>query len=802
MNTLWLDVKYGWRALGARPGFSLLVIFILALGIGANTAVFSVVDGVLLRALPYRDAGRIVGVAEINAAGRRINLSGEDFLDWQRQSRSFQTMAAYAGWPMDLSAGDRTERVNGAAVTAGFFRALGVSPVLGRTFSADEHRPGHDVAILSDGLWQRDFGGDPAVLGKTVQVEGKPFTIIGVLPSGIGFPQRSEVWVPLEFMGDITSYGTRSAHNFHVIARLNPGVDVARADAEMQVIAAHLARQYPDSNAGIGAGVISLRKQLVGETGPALLVLMSAIGFVLLIACANIASLLLARAANRRREISIRMSLGASRSRIVRQMLVESVLLALVGGAAGMAVCAGLLRVMEALAPARLLTMGHFGLDLQALAVTAVLSLATGILCGLIPAWRVAGTDPGLVLQQSGGRSSLQGEARRLQNALVVGEVALSLVLLAGAGLMARSFSNLEAVRLGFQPDRVLSATVSLPSLAEKYQQPEQVTGFFDRLLVRVQALPGIASVAVTSGAPAGDRIANGGFEIAGRTPRPAPDSVYRIISTGYFQTLGMPLLRGRDFTPADRAGTVPVVVVNQSMAHAFWPGQDPLGQRIRYYGFDRQPQWLTIVGIVADARDLDVTRGGVPEAYVPYTQHFDSGLQLLLRARGNAALLSAGVRQTVHAIDPEVPVEIRMLPGVVGDALAPSRFSTVLLGGFAVLALLLAGTGIYGVMAGSVARRTGEIGVRMALGAPRGQVLGMVLRQGLQLALVGIVFGSIAALVATPVLAHQLYAVKPSDPVTLVTVAVVVAALAALASILPARRATKIDPMEALRWE
>lgn len=802
MNTLRLDVKYGLRALLARPGFSLLVIVILALGIGANTAVFSVVQAVLLRTLPYRDAGRIVSVAEINASGHRINLSGQDFLDWQRQSRSFQAMAAYAGWPMDLSAGHRAERVNGAVVTAGFFHALGASPVLGRAFSAEEHRPGHDVAILSEGLWQRDFGGDPAVLGKTVLLEGKPFTIVGVMPAGIDFPQRSEVWMPLEFMGDITSYGARSAHNFQVIARLKPGITMAQADAEMHAVAAHLAQQYPDSNAGIGAGVISLRQELVGDTGPALLVLMTAIGFVLLIACANIANLLLARAVARRREIAVRMSLGASRHRIIRQMLVESVLLAGVGGVVGLAVCAGLMRALGALAPPRLLAMGHFNLDLRVLAVTAALALTTGVLCGIAPAWRVAGTDPGSALQQAGSRSRLQGDSRRLQNVLVVSEVALSLVLLAGAGLMARSFIRMQAVRLGFRSDHVLTATVSLPSLATAYQQPEQVAGFYDRLLTRVEALPGVESAAVTSGVPVGDNIANGDFEIAGRPPKPAPDSIYRVVSAGYFQTLGMPLVHGRDFSSADRAGTPPVVVINQAMARAFWPGQDPLGQRIRYYGFDRRPQWLTVIGIVADARDLAITRSGIPEAYVPYTQHLDSGLDLLVRAHGDAALLTAGVRQVVQGIDPEVPVEVRLLSGIVSNALAPSRFSTVLLGAFAALALLLAGAGIYGVMAGSVERRTGEIGVRMALGAQRRQVLGMVLWQGMGLALAGIALGGLAALLAAPVLAHQLYQVKPADPLTFAAVILVVALLAALASLVPARRATKVDPMEALRWE
>ncbi|HZT72381.1 MAG TPA: ABC transporter permease [Terriglobales bacterium] len=802
------DLRYALRTLRKSPGFAAVAILTLALAIGANTAIFSAVDAVLLRPLPYPDAGQLAGVWETNlASGNRIQVSGPDFGDWSRQTRGvFSGIAAYASAPLSISGdGIRPERVIVGAVGAGFFSTLRVNPELGRWFTAAEHRPGVTGAtLLSDGLWRRLYGADPAVLGRTVVVDGVPSVIVGVMPPAFRFPDDAELWLPLEHWGVVDS-GSRTAMNYRVVARLGAGVSLGKAQAAMTALAARLRRQYGTHT---GALVVGLRRQLAGDLGPALWILLGAVGLLLLIACVNVANLLLARAAARRRDFALRAALGASRGRLLRQGVTEGLLLALLGGAAGLLVAAWGTAALRSAAAAILPSYAQVRLDAGVLLFTFGLALATGVLFGLAPAWQSARSDPHAALQTGGAR--LAAARGRLRSALVIAEVALSFVLLIGAGLMLRSLGALLAVPLGFQPQHLWVADVSLPEDAPAYSQPAAVARFFDQLLARVRALPGVTAAAAASALPLGNgQSTNGAFVIAGRPPAQEnllPYAEYREVTPGYFHAMGIALLRGRDFTSADTQHTPFVAVINQAAARRYWPGQNPLGQRMRFLGFTPHgaPPWMEIVGVVADTR-ISLAAPPRPAAFVaaaqqPYWMLGDA--YVLVRGSFSAGALRAALVRIASSLDPQVPVRVGPFTARLDTAAAPSRFRAALLGLFAALALILAAVGLYGVLSFLVGERRKEVGIRLALGARPGQVLAAAIGEGVRWVVLGLAAGAVAAWFAGRLLARFLFGVSPADPLTFAAVALLLLAVAVLACWLPARRAARVDPVQALRCE
>ncbi|MGH9541727.1 MAG: ABC transporter permease [Terriglobales bacterium] len=802
------DFRYALRALRKSPGFAAVAILTLALGIGANAAIFSAVDAVLLRPLPYPHAERLAGVWETNlASGHRIQISGPDFGDWSRQTRGvFSAIAAYAAAPLSISGdGIQPQRVTVGAVGAGFFAVMGVSPELGRGFTSEEHLPGHSgAAILGDGLWRRSFGADPAVLGRTVVVDGVPSTVVGVMPPSFRFPDDGELWMPVEHWDPIDS-GSRTAMNYRAVARLAPGVSLAQAQAAMTTLAARLRRKYGTHT---GALVLGLRDQLAGDSGPALWVLLAAVGLLLLVACANVANLLLARAGARQREIAVRAALGASRGRLVRQLLAESLVLALLGGGAGLVLAAWGAVALRAASAAVLPSYARVRLDGGVLLFALGLAVLTGVIFGLAPAWQAARGDVQAVLQQGGGRVS--GGRGRLRSALIVAEVALSVVLLVGAGLMLRSLDSLLRVPLGFQPQRLWIADVSLPSDSPAYSQPAAVARFFDQLVARVQRVPGVAAVAAASALPLEDgQTTNGAFVIADR-PAVAenllPYAEYREVTPGYFRAMGIPLLRGRDISSADALSTPFVVVVNQTAALRYWPGQNPIGQRMKFLGFTPHgaPPWMEIVGVVADTRISMASppraMAFVPVAQQPFWMLGDAYVVVRSALAGDA--LGAGLRPIVAALDPQAPVRVGPFATRLDSVTAPSRFRATLLALFASLALILAAVGLYGVLSFLVGERRKEVAIRMALGARPRQVLGAIVGEGVRWAALGLLAGALAAWLSARLLARFLFGVAPADPLTFALVALLLLAVAALACWLPARRAARVDPVIALRYE
>ncbi len=810
METLLQDLRYAFRLLAKSPVFTGIAVLTLALGIGANTAIFSVVNAVLLRPLAFRDASRLVLIAERNPYAT-ISTSYENYVDWRDQSHSFESMEATRGTTITLTGAGEPEHLNARMMTAGMFPLLGVDANLGRTFRPEEDRAGGaPVVLLSYGLWQRRFGGSRDVIGKSMNLDAQPYTIVGVLPSGFELLQPAEVFLPFTPWA-ATLPDDRNWHpGIFPIARLKPGVSREQARTEMAGIAKRLEEQYPIYNTGTGADVVGLQEQMVQNVRPALLLLIGAVSFVLLIACANVANLLLARAAVRGREVAIRTSMGASRWRVVRQLLTESVLISLAGGALGLLLAWTALGPLLKISADSLPPAFSVGLDGWVLVFTLVVSVGTGLLFGIVPALRTARLDLRETLNE-GSRGSTEGPGQhRLRGSLVAVEIALAMLLLVGAGLLLRSFSRLQDVTPGFQPDHLLVA--DLPLSQTTYAKPEQRFEFYDRLVERAKSLPGVRSAAAASFLP----VSGGGgllhFNITGRPPKSPHDYIaagYRTITPNYFETLGVPLLQGRLLTPADREKAPAVVLINATMARTYFSGENPLGKRIQV-GATPDPDPLNpemeIVGVVGDVLQglgLDPKA----EMYLPYRQADQVlpvfQLSVVLRTAGDPLLQAAALRSALAEIDPNQPlVKVRTMEDNMAATVAQPRFRTWLIGIFAALALLLAAVGIYGVMSYSVTQRTSEIGIRVALGAQPSDVFRIVVGEGLRLALLGVAVGLVAALVLTRVLQTFLYGISASDPLTFAGVAVLLTLVGVAASFFPARRATRVDPIVALRYE
>jgi putative ABC transport system permease protein len=811
MITLLQDARYGLRVLWRSPGFTLVAVLSLALGIGANTVVFSVVNAVLLKSLPYNEPGSIVLVwGDIHTMGtHRDQVSATDVADWRAQNHVFEDVTTYGDLRPLLSegAGD-PERLPAAQVGDGFFKVMRGTPLLGRTFLPEEQEDGKDmVVVLSYGLWQRRFGGDPGIVGKAINLSGRPHTVVGVMPQNFtslpaGLLEASaELYRPVAEPPQETERGSR---HLRAIARLKPGVTIEQAQAEMSVIANRIAEQHPTENTNYGVRLVPLREDLVGKLRPALLLLFGAVAFVLLIACANVGNLLLARSSARQREIAIRSALGAARARIVRQLLTESVLLALVGGGLGLFGAAWGTSLIESIGAQLIPWLGHIALDARILAFTLGMSVVTGIVFGLAPAWRASRPDLNESLKE-GARSGAGASRSRMRSALVVAEVALSLVLLVCAGLLIKSVMRLRRVDAGFKPDRIATMNVWLPSI--KYPKGADRHNFYSRLIERVAALPGVEAAGVTSVLPVGGNFDGRTVELEGRSYGAGERSEVEnyVVSPDYLRAMSIPLLRGRQLSAEDTADAPPVALISEAMARKLWGDVDPLGKRVRYYSVDPKDvrPWHTIVGVVADVRlrSLD-TQGGMG-FYVPEAQTPNSAMTLVVRTAGDPAGIVPAVRAEILGIDKELAVfNVKTMEEWVSESILLRRFSMLLLGAFAALALLLASVGIYGVIAYTVNQRTHEIGVRMALGAQPADILRMVVRQGMGLTLVGVILGVLGALALTRIMSGLLFEVSPTDPAIFTSISLLLAAVALVACLVPARRATRVDPMIALRYE
>jgi putative ABC transport system permease protein len=788
------------------PAFSLIAILTLGLAIGANSAIFSVVNAVLLRPLPYPKSEQLVRVFGTQPQLALAPSAPANFLEWKTENEVFERIATYVGQGFNLTGSDKPERVIGCRVSGDIFQLLGMRPALGRDFTEDEDRHGAErVLILSHEFWQSRFAGNPNAVGQTITLNNQTHTVIGVMPPGFAFPgTRTQVWTPVAF--NPAEQATRDTNFIDVIARLKPGVSLEQAQANMNAVTRHQAQRYPQTNIGIGVKVVSLQEHIVGNVRPMLVVLLAAVAFVLLIACANVANLLLARAAARQREMAIRGALGASRSRVVRLLLSESVLLAIVGGAVGLLFATWSLDLLVSLKPANLPRLAEIGVNRTVFIFTLAVSVLTGVLFGLVPALQASRSDLNEGLKESGRGGSDSPRRHRLRASLVVAEVALSLVLLVGAGLMIRSFSRLLAVDPGFQADHVLTAFVSLPN--SKYQKREEQVAFFERLLDRLRTVPGVAAAGIISDLPLFGGSSTG-FDVDGRPaalPGQRPMTDYRIISPDYFSAMGMKLLKGRAFSRFDADGAPGVVIINETMAKSYFAGEEPIGQRLHLSG---NPKDLReIVAVVADVRNYGLDADVKPEAYVPlpqsapgYLAGVTSAMNIVIRSTMDPAALTTALREQVQALDKDQPVsEIRTMEWYLADSMAERRFNMLLLGAFAGLALVLAAVGIYGVIAYTVTQRTHEMGIRIALGARSADILRLVFADAMVTTTAGIVIGLAAAFALTRLLQSLLYQVTATDPFVFASIPVLLLAVAMLATYIPARRAMKVNPITALR--
>ena len=807
-ETLIRDVRYALRTLRRAPAFCLSAIFILGVSIGANTTMFSAIKAILLEPLAYKNPDELVVVLH----GGRSPVSPANFYDWKEQSSSFAQMGAAEYWTPNLGVTDRAERVLGIRVTADTLQLLGVAPLHGRLIAPDEEVTGnHQRVVISYGLWQRTFSGDPGVIGKPIRLDGEPYTIIGIMPRDFAFAPfwavGAELWAPLQLP---ERRNARGGNSLRVFARLKPGVSVERAQADITTITARLEQQFPGSNRNVV--VMSLKEKVVGNTRVALVVLLVAVGFVLLIACANIAHMLLARAAARQREVAVRLALGATHLQIVRQFLVESVILASFGGLVGLALSAAGIRLLIAFAPGDLPRVEQVTMDGQVLAFTLGISMITGLVFGLVPAWQSARPEMGDL--KSGRGSMGHRHQARMRDLLIASELALALMLLIGAGLMVRSMAALQRIDPGVDPRGVLSMVVSVKGTPEA--EPGRRATFFAQALDRIRALPGVTAASAINHLPVDGDLWSRSFVTASTAhlrPEERPEAIYRVILPGYFKAMGLPLLRGRDLTESDSEAAAPAVIVNQELAERHFPGQDPLGQRITI-GNPSSPdaRWMTIVGVAKSAVQSSWSGDRMPEVYIPYLQTEDylggaearnAYLTLVIRTAGDPAALAASARGTIWSIDNAVAIsDVITMEAAIGAALARPRFQFMLLGMFAIVALLLAAAGIYSVMSYAISRRTQEIGLRLTLGAQRGDVLRLVLGQAMIRVAIGSAIGLAGALALTRLMANLLYGVQPTDPLTFGAVSLVLIGAALLASYIPARRASRIDPMVALRQE
>jgi len=812
---LWQDLRFGARTLAKQPGFTLIAVLTLALGIGANTAIFSVINAVLLKPLPYSQPEQLVMIyGEFPALKtNQMSLSPPEYVDFQQQTRSFAASGVFdSSGSANLTPheGGVPERVERAMLSPEMFAVLRVAPLLGRVFAPEDAQQGQDdVVVLSHGLWQRRFAGRADAVGQKLMISGRSHTIIGVMPPSFAFPPKAEMWQPLWFPKEMYDQQRRGSRGLEVLARLKPGVSLTAAQAELDQLGGRLTAQYPQNYRAerrYRMLVAPMLDDFVGELKPALLLLLGAVGFVLLITCANVANLLLARAATRQQEIAVRLALGAGRGRLARQLLTESVLLAVVGGVAGFLLAVWGVQLLLRFAPDNLPRLGEVSPDGRVLAFTALASLVTGVIFGLAPALQSARADVNDALRES-GRTGAGARQQRLRNTFVIAEIALALVLLVGAGLTLKSFWQLRAVEPGFNPNGVLTMRMLLPFTTHR-GIPERAT-FFRQVLERLRALPGVASAGAVSRIPMvpgnNSGTMTGENSVVGPND-PQVEVEMRWASPQYFQTMGIAQLNGRDFNDADAEGTLPVAIVDESFARRFYPNEDPVGKRIKRGGPNSVRPWKTIVGVVRQVRNQRLDATSLPQAYFPVLQEADEmfNLSFAVRASGSdPSSLAPGVRAAVLAVDRNQPIfDVKLLRQIVGDSIALKRLALMLLVVFAVVAVLLAASGIYGVMAYAVTQRTREIGIRVALGAQTSDVLRLVVWQGLKLTGAGVALGLIAALGLTRLIESLLYGVSATDLLTFLAAPLLLAFVALLAALVPARRATKVDPLTALRYE
>ena len=804
LGNLWQDLRYGLRLIRKNPGFSLVVVLTLAVGIGANTAIFSVVNAVMLRPLPFRDPDRLVRLNESNPerGWPTFAVSHPNFLDWRERNQTFAAMAATAGASASLGTPGQVEVVRGSAVTVDFLTVLGTSPLMGRNFLPEEDKPGGNtrVVMITYGSWQRRFGADPDVIGKTITINDNAFTIVGVLPESFGWGTGSNFELLLPLAPD--PQRSRGDHRLMVIGKLKEGVSREQALTEMNAIAAQLADQYPESNKGWLVTGQSFYDWLIPEQiRRSLILFLGAVGFVLLIACSNVANLMLARANARQKEISIRIALGAGRWRIGSQLLVEAWSLAMISGIAGLGVAWLAMKALRALNPGDVPRLDELSIDGRVLGFSLLISLLTGVLFGLAPAIHAARTNLNEMLKE-GGRSVTGGRVRqRIRSALVTAEVGLSVALLVSAGLLLRSFWRLQDVNPGFKPDHLLTMRVSLPR--NRYPENPQAWGFYKRFMEEAGALPGVESVAVTSGVPMGGGNTAGEVRVEGKPAADGtqPSADWRIVSPGYFRTMGIPL-RGREFEERDNNDSQQVTIISEEMARRYWPGEDPIGKSVMLMSFGNKP--FTVVGVAGDVRTESLESDSAPMAYAstPFAAGWNP-MNLVIRTSGEPAAQVSGIRGVLGSIDPNLAVyDVRSVDEILSNSLGSRRFTMFLLGVFAGVALLLACVGLFGVMAYIVSQRTHEIGVRLALGASQGAVFRLIIGRGMALASVGSALGLAGAWAIGRFLESMLYQIKPTDPTTLAIAPVVLLAVALLACYVPARRAMKVDPMVALRYE
>ena len=805
METLIRDIRYGIRSLIKRPSFTVIAVVTLALGIGANTAIFSLVNAVLLKPLSFPDAERLVMVWE---DASRIGFPRADpapgtFNDWRKQQSMFEDMAALDPESFNLTGDDEPEKITAYGVTANFFPLLRIQPAFGRNFSPDEDQPGaRKVAIISYGLWQRRYGGDRSLLDRDILLNGEKYSVIGVMPANFQFMQSYVgIWTPAAFTARELS--DHDNHYLTVVARMKPGVTFEQARAEIKTITERIVRDHPNEMQGTGSAVVPLREQFAGDVRRPLMLLLAAVGLVLLIACANIGSLLLSRAAGRSREIALRAALGARRSRIVRQLLTESILLSGAGGVLSLLVAAWSFALLKQLIPGQMRLSTSLKIDLTVLGYALLVSLLTGIIFGLAPALQVSNVDLNQALKQGGGRGSSGGG--RLRGAFIMAQVALALVLLVGAGLLMQTVFNLRGQYSAFQPDRLLTLRTGLPEY--KYREQPKRVAFYDKVLARVKALPGVVSAGYSTSVPLQWKGGANGFTIEGRPPEPgiAYNAIHRQVSASFFQTMGVGMRQGRYFDDGDNQQSMPVAIVNETMARQYWSGQEVIGRRFKL-GVPNAP-WVAIVGVVADVRQMGMDAPVKAEMYFPYRQittHFwYAPRDLVIRSTGDPTSLVTGARQAIREVDPDQPISnIATMDQLLIEETGPRRLGMILLSVFAGLALLIASLGIYGVLSYFVTQQTPEIGVRMALGAGRRNIMGLVLRQGMRWTLPGVAIGMLATFAMARLMKSLLFGVSATDPVTFAAVSIVLIGVALAACCIPARRATRVDPLVALRYE
>ena len=816
LEELWQDLRYGARILLKSPGYTAIAVMALALSIGANTAVFSAVNTLLLRPLPLEDLDRLVFSVALREGFDPFESSLLEFAAYQQRNHSFARIGAAMQRSFNLIGRGEPERIRGASIMADYLTTLGVKPVLGRSFSVQEDRPGGAaVALISYGLWQNHFAGNTGIIGETLNLNGRTHTIIGVMPPGFDLPAAANIWLPLQTKIDSLPFMDRAAPNYEIVARLRPGISLEQADAESKSIARQLEQEFPQVRRGWSVKLIWMRQELLGDlagrVNKALVALMGGVVFLLLICCANVANLQLARGIARTREMALRRALGAKRSRLIRQLLTESMLLALLGGAGGLLLADWIVPLLAAINPIQGISLAgffhNFRIDGRVLTFALLVTLATGVIFGLLPAVKGGGEHEVMPSLRQGDQRSVSAPDHRWLNILIVAEIAMAMILLAGGGLIVRSFNRLRHVDLGFRPDHLLTMKMVLPE--SKYSEHRQRIAFVDQVIERVKNLPGILAAGTTTNIPLEREIAyDSVFNVEGRppsNPNDVPITSHRLVSPDYLKTLGVTLIKGRLIDESDRVGKSPVVVISEELARQGWPGEDPLGKRIKRVRGDQNFPWMTVIGVVKDVKeDLFNYRVNRAVWYVSYAQLENNfPVNLVVRTSSDPASVTTAVREAVHAIDPDQPISnVMTMDENLSGVLVTERFSAILMSVLAAAGLLLAALGLYGVMAYSVSQRTAEIGLRVALGAQRADVLQLILGQGVRLTLLGVAIGLIFAWALTRLLVNLLFGVSATDPATFVSISLLLVSIALVACFLPARRALAVDPMVALRYE